>query len=296
VWQVIEQASQTLLQQQKMTFTQAAAHAAALLEGGAIPGPTVYRHAVVDEAQDLHPAHWRLLRALVPEGQDDIFIAGDAHQRIYGSVFRLSWYGINIRGRSRRLTVNYRTSRQILAWCLGITRGEPVDDLDGDTETLEGARSEFNGPSPTSHGYSSDVAELDALIERLRSWHGDGIAWGEMAVMARLSGTVSQVQSALGAAGISSTVVDNRTDESKLDDVVRVMTMNRGKGLEYRAVALVRVSDGAMPPPFVGALPDDECPAALMRERNLLYVAGSRARERLSISWTGKPSPLLVAP
>ncbi len=293
VWQSIDHATQILNQQQKMTFTQAAARAARLLMDHSLPGGSIYRHVVVDEAQDFHPAHWRLIRALVPEGQDDIFIAGDAHQRIYGSAFRLSWYGINIRGRSRRLTINYRTSRQILAWCIGITRGEPVDDLDGESETLEGARSEFSGPLPELAGYKSDGEETAALIERLQHWHAAAIAWGEMAVLCRLAATVTHVQEALGGAGIPARVVDNRTDESQAGDQVHVMTMNRGKGLEFRAVAMVKASDGVIPPSFVAQLTGDEHETALLRERNLLYVAGSRARERLAVTWAGKPSPIL---
>src|SRR5690606_20333066 len=110
------------------THTQAAAEAARLLDGS---GEARYRHAIVDEAQDLHAAHWRLLRALVPAGTDDLFIVGDAHQRIYGRPLVLSRYGIETRGRSRRLTVNYRTSREILTWCSAVMQGASVDDLEG---------------------------------------------------------------------------------------------------------------------------------------------------------------------
>lgn len=95
-----------------MTFTQAASQTAAtaMALGTGEPGAVRYRHAIIDEAQDLHPAHWRLLRAVVPPGTDDLFIVGHAHQRIYGRQVVLSRLGIETRGRSRRLTVNYRTS------------------------------------------------------------------------------------------------------------------------------------------------------------------------------------------
>ena len=292
VWDIIERLTQYLSQRGVMTYTQAAARAANFLAEGA-KGQTVYRHAVVDEAQDLHPAHWRLLRNLIPEGKDDLFIAGDAHQRIYGAEFRLSSCGIKIVGRSKRLTVNYRTSKQILGWCVGVTRGEAVDDLDDGTETLEGARSEFTGPAPVVEGYKSEAAELEGLIARLRSWHDGDVAWQDMAVMARNSWSVDSIVERLNAADVPASAVGTHSSEEGLADVVRVMTMHRGKGLEYRAVALVKVSDGLLPAPFVSSLAGEEQEAALQRERNLLYVAGSRARELLAVTWSGKPSALL---
>ena len=95
------------------TFTQLANEAARALRDGTVKLP--YRHVIIDEAQDLHPAQWRLLRAAVPAGPDDMFIVGDAHQRIYDNHVSLARVGINVRGRSKRLTVNYRTTQEILA-------------------------------------------------------------------------------------------------------------------------------------------------------------------------------------
>ena len=91
-------------------------------------------HVLVDEGQDLTPAHWRLIRSLVPEGPNDIFIAEDSHQRIYGHRLVLSRYGIMTRGRSRRLTLNYRTTAQILRWSTHVLEGGFYVDLDGDDD------------------------------------------------------------------------------------------------------------------------------------------------------------------
>ncbi|XNR88903.1 AAA family ATPase [Streptomyces sp. R-74717] len=93
-----------------------------------------YRHIVVDEAQDLSPAHWKMLRAMVPTGPDDIFLVGDTHQRIYDNQVTLGSLGINIRGRSAELTLSYRTTREILGSALGVLDGTEYDDLDGDTD------------------------------------------------------------------------------------------------------------------------------------------------------------------
>jgi len=294
----VERFTQLLAAQDVMTYTQAAARAADIAQAwrGGPPASArlTYRHAVIDEAQDLHPAHWRLIRALVPPGEDDLFLVGDAHQRIYGRQVVLSRLGIETRGRSRRLTVNYRTSREILRWCLGVTLGEPVDDLEGETESLAGARSEFRGPEPEMRGYPTAADERRALTDRLRGWHDDGIEWPQIAVVARQRRTVDELIATLTASGMPASKVAADSTESGEGDGVQVMTMHRAKGLEFRAVAVVAVSDKDLPPPAVRELDEDERAVAWRQEQNLLYVSSSRARERLYVSWSGAPSALLV--
>ena len=109
-----------------------------------------YRHVIVDEAQDLHPAQWRLLRAAVPAGPDDMFIVGDAHQRIYDSHVSLARVGINVRGRSKRLTINYRTTQEILALAVPALGKATVTGLDDEADTLTGYRSPLHGRPPRS--------------------------------------------------------------------------------------------------------------------------------------------------
>lgn len=306
LWGVFERFTQLLNAQQVMTFTQAAAraafiaqhlnpHAEAVHDSGVRRAMLLrYMHAVVDEAQDLHPAHWRLLRNLVPAGSDDLFIVGDAHQRIYGRPVVLSRLGIETRGRSRRLTVNYRTSRQILDWSLRVAYGQSVDDLEGDADTLAGARSEFGGPEPETVGFSSARKERAALAEKLRSWHETGIPWSQMAVVARVRAQVDELGVSLAEAGIPVSKVGATTEEGALGEQVRLMTMHRAKGLEYRAVALSGAGRNELPPRGIRQLQGDESDAAWARERSLLYVSGSRARERLYVSWVGEPSELLA--
>jgi hypothetical protein len=295
LWRVFERFGQLMRAQGLVTFTQLVAEAALLLlSDQAVRGSLGYRYAVIDEAQDLHPAHWRMLRALVPAGRDDLFIVGDAHQRIYGRPVPLSRYGVETRGRSRRLTVNYRTSRQILRWCLRVVDPE-ADDLDGAAESLAGARSLFDGPEPTMSGHPTTAQENVALVEQIRGWVAEGLAAGEIAVFVRERRMVSDIVRALENAGLPAAEGAARADRFDRD-VVRVMTMHRAKGLEFRAIALPRMGATDFPPPYVRALAEDDARAAERIERNLLYVAASRARERLWISWTGQPSPLLPAP
>ncbi|MHA6802320.1 UvrD-helicase domain-containing protein [Salinifilum ghardaiensis] len=305
LWGVFERFTQLLNAQGIMTFTQAASRAARVAQqlnpheqpvedsGARRAMLPLYRHAIIDESQDLHPAHWRLLKALIPDDTDNMFIVGDAHQRIYGKPLVLSRYGIETRGRSRRLTVNYRTSRQILDWSIRVAYGQNADDLEGDVETLAGARSEFDGPLPETAKHSTTAKERSGLVEKLGFWASEGIPWGEMAVVTRYQQSAGELAEHLNSAGVPAAQVKANDNENTLGEHVRVMTMHRAKGLEYRAIALCGAGAKELPPASIRRLEGDEGEAAWARERSLLYVAGSRAREYLYISWVGEPSELL---
>lgn len=294
VWQVIEQFERLMRSQGLMTFTQLAAQAAAML--GADPSlrdQLGYRHAVIDEAQDLHPAHWKLLRALIAPNTDDLFIVGDAHQRIYGRPAPLSRYGIETRGRSRRLTINYRTSKEILQWCLTVVDND-VDDLDLATDTLAGARSVFGGPDPEAHKFKTLPDEDKGVAELVNAWIGEGIAASDIAVFAFDNKAVGEIAESLASSGIDSVIVTDRSDEDKLGDAVRVMTMHRAKGLEFRAVILARLGNESFPPYYVQKMTGSERELEERKLQNVLYVAGSRARERLAVVGTKDLSTLAV--
>nr|BFE83443.1 hypothetical protein GCM10020093_060440 [Planobispora longispora] len=113
-----------LAERGKRTLLQLAAEAATLL--GQFTGDLLeeteprrepYRHIVVDEAQDLHPTQWRLLRAAAPYAPDDLFIVGDPHQRIFDTRVALGSVGID--ASQRRLQVSYRLPQEILSWGYG---------------------------------------------------------------------------------------------------------------------------------------------------------------------------------
>ncbi|QEC47295.1 AAA family ATPase [Baekduia soli] len=147
VWRAVEAFEAALQRSGKRTFLQLAAAAAGYLDAAVVKP---YDHVLVDEAQDLHPAQWRLLRAAVAPGQNDLFIAGDAHQRIYDHRVSLSALGIETRGRSTRLRVNYRTTHEILRWSLELLAGQAFDDLDDGEDSLDGYRSVTRGAGPWS--------------------------------------------------------------------------------------------------------------------------------------------------
>ncbi|MFJ9841634.1 UvrD-helicase domain-containing protein [Kitasatospora sp. NPDC101155] len=295
VWALIEAFEHRLDAAGEVGVNQLAAQAARIASGWS-DEERPYRHIVVDEAQDLHAAHWKLLRALVPAGEDDLFIVGDAHQRIYDNRTTLSAHGINIRGsRSKRLTLNYRTTRQILATSLGLLGNSIFDDLDDAPESLGGYRSVLGGAKPELLEYPSTAAELAALAGRVDGWMGEGLKEEEIVVTARTNKLAEAAVEALTGAGVKAVHVKSRQTPA-VGSGVHVMTMHRIKGLEYRAVAIIGVSAEYVPQPSaVIAASEDRLQHQrdLQRERSLLFVAATRAREQLAISWAGRPSQFL---
>ncbi|BFO17148.1 3'-5' exonuclease [Streptomyces sp. KM77-8] len=129
-----------------------------------------YRHIVVDEAQDLRPAHWKMLRAMTAPDRNDLFLVGDTHQRIYKNQVTLGSLGINIRGRASKLSLSYRTTRQILRSALNVLGEETYDDLDGSAETLAGYRSVLSGAVPNLHRLADWPDEREAIAALIESW------------------------------------------------------------------------------------------------------------------------------
>lgn len=253
-----------------------------------------YRHIVVDEAQDLSAAHWKMLRAMVAPGPDDMFLTGDTHQRIYDNHVTLGSLGINIRGRSSRLTLSYRTTRQILADALQIMTGEVYDDLDGGEEDLAGYRSLLRGGRPVFRGAATWTQERDLIAEHLRTWGNP--TDGSVAICVPTKELATDVISRLEADGLPA--VEIGPDGPKQPDGIHVGTMHRFKGLEYQRMIIAAVSDGLVPRQMISRYRDTD-PKRYQRERqrdrSLLFVAATRPRDELAVSWHGTPSPFLTA-
>lgn len=297
VWEAVELFRSELSARGGRTHLDVCAQAARLLEERAGSGPRDYDHVVVDEAQDLHPAQWRVLRAAVGSGPDDLFITGDPHQRIYDSRVSLAALGIAVTGRSSRLRVNYRSTEEILSWSTGILRDVPVEDLGGDgAESLVGYRSLLHGGRPHVGGHATEQAEVAAIVERIEEWLGQGMSPEEIGVCARFNLLLDKVYDRLTASGIPvARVKDARPGSAG----VRLATMHAMKGLEFRAVGVLGVSDRALPfAREVTAEATDRLQheADLLRERCLLFVACTRAREALHLSWSGRPSTFVPLP
>jgi hypothetical protein len=266
------------------THLQVAAAAANLLAQRPVPP---YRHVLVDEGQDLHPAQWRLLRRAVPRGADDLFIVSDPHQRIYANQVSLAKLGIEVRGRSSKLTVNYRTTEEILMWAVRMLAGRPAQGLDDMEDTLAGYHSPMHGGRPVIAAFPNWSSELDGIVATVRAWLDAGVEPHAIGVAARTTAKCRDIQSALAGAHIS----------ARAPHGVRVRTMHKMKGMEYRCVLVAGV-DAATVPMAAALTPRDEDPVAheqdRQRERCLLFVACTRARDALHVTHSGTPSPFLT--
>lgn len=291
VWRAVDAFTRELRESGEWTFLQVCAEAARLLDRRGDNRP--YRHVVIDEAQDLHPAQWRLLRALVSPGQNDLFIAGDTHQRIYGNKVSLRSLGITVTGRSTRLRINYRTTHEILAWSTALLTGQ-IDDMDGGSDTLTGYRSTFHGARPRTEGAGTKSDEIAGLVAQVNEWVESDVQPREIGIAVRFNQLGKEIAQALRQAGVAATLLGS---SSATADGVRIGTMHRMKGLEFRCMTVAGVSEGLVP--MRGAVTPESVDTQqhqedLLSELSLLFVACTRAREALRVSWHGSPSPFLA--
>jgi superfamily I DNA/RNA helicase len=287
VWKVFE-CLQAILQERKlMTWNQLCYDAARRVKER-----SPFRHVIADEVQDFGPAEFTLLRALTGPAADDLFLCGDAGQRIYRARFQPLALGIDVRGRATRLKVNYRTTEQIRRFADAM-----VPSVIDEGEGLDGSRatvSVLRGPAPEARGFADVQGEIAAIASWVKALRDEGFAPRDIAVFGRSDGVLKeQAVKALEAAKVPLRKLSDK--EAVPTDAAAVGTMHRAKGLEFRAVAVVGCAEGVLP--ASAALKDltdpEDLEAVRAQERQLLYVAATRARERLLITWSGTMSPLL---
>ncbi|MFN8176412.1 MAG: 3'-5' exonuclease [bacterium] len=288
LWDVFGEVFRTLEQHGKIDWAGLSRRGLQALESGSAPKP--FDAVIVDEVQDLKAPDLLFVRALCTDS-NQLTLVGDAGQRIYPGGFSLRALGIEVRGRSRVLRINYRTTEQIRRAADQLLGGEG-DNLDGGLEA-RATRSLLQGPQPTFVGAASAADEARATVDQIRDWLGSGIAASEMAVFARTGRRLDDVAKLLKENQIASHRLSN--DETPPFGSVRLGTMHRAKGLEFKAVQVIDCSARALPHPK--ALQNLEDPTdrkdAEDRERRLLYVAMTRARDELTVRWSGPPSPFL---
>ena len=252
-----------------------------------------YAAAIVDEAQDMGAQAYRLLRALVPEGPDDLFIVGDGHQRIYGrSRVVLGRCGIRIVGRSRKLRLNYRTTEETRSWAVRLMDGREIDDLDGGRDDQKGFKSLTHGPEPQILTFDS-AEQQAAFIVR---WLGELTERSEnlrsTCLVARTRTERNRLKQAIEEADLPAIVLEKDLPDDAGGDAVRLATMHRVKGLEFDRVIMASVNEGLVPLPQAirGRADDSSREWAETEERALVYVAATRARKELLVLAHGTPS------
>ena len=291
-WPVFEQYRAQLSLNGKKEVDDAYRDAAELLRMGTDTLP--YASVIVDEAQDMSSQAYQLLRAIVPEGPNDLFVVGDGHQRIYGkNKVVLSHCGINIRGRSRKLRVNYRTTDEIRAWAVRLLEGKIIDDLDGGTDSNEGYKSLTHGDEPRVMNFSSADEQAKFIAELLKEREADGLFLSNICVVARTHNEVDAIADALRQLCIEVKRINADSSEHAEDEAVRVATMHRVKGLEFDEVILASINGGLVPLDTVLEGKGDavERRQADLEERALVYVAITRAKRRAFVLSYGNRSP-----
>jgi hypothetical protein len=239
-----------------------------------------FDHIIVDEAQDLGPAELSFLATIAPLGEDALFFAGDIGQRIFQHPFSWKALGVDVRGRSSTLKVCYRTSRQIRSVADRLLPGG-LRDPDGNEEERAGTISVFDGPAPVIAVVADAAQEIERVVEFLRGAIADGIEPSEIGLFVRSPDVIGRARAALEASGLA--------------DRVTVSVMHLAKGLEFRAVAVMACDQDVLPleSRIAEAADEGELDDIYETERQLLYVACTRARDRLLVTGVAPGSEFL---
>nr|WP_246581066.1 3'-5' exonuclease [Deinococcus aestuarii] len=289
VWQVAQEMRAALAADGKFTWRTLCDAVTAGLAGRA----PLFDHVIADEAQDLGPSEVRFLLALTGGAADHLLLAMDEGQRIYQRAFSMRALGLNFQGRSTRLKLNYRTSRQIRELADRVLPGTLRDADEAVERRLTLSR--FQGPPPTVLHLPNPEAEFAHLGRWLEERLAGGLSPAEIAVFTRHDPvtTAARVQAITGHAAAVVGQGDEATDPRKIS----VSTMHRAKGLEFRAVAVVGLNDEALPSAQrLAELTDPgDQEDFIAQERHLLYVAATRARDWLLLTYSGEASRFLRA-
>jgi len=277
IWPVFEEYRHQLNHARFKEVDDAYRDAAELINSQNIVLP--YCSVVVDEAQDMGSQAFNLIRALIPEGKNDLFIVGDAHQRIYGkNKVVLGKSGINIRGRSRKLKINYRTTEEIRGWATSLLENRIIDDLDGGEDSNALYKSLTHGEAPVIERFETpedQIGFIEALVRK------SGEPGSHFCIVARTNKEVLSIQVGLEARGLKTSVIKSSEPDTADVDAVKLATIHRVKGLEFDQVILASANDGLIPLDYAlrGKADAVSREDADTEERSLVYVAITRARK-----------------
>ena len=293
IWKVFE-AYQNLMKENQVRDINTAMYECRLLIEK-ISSKTRYKHVIVDEGQDLSANAFRLLRSIAgEEHENDIFIVGDAHQRIYKNKAALSKCGINIRGRGSVLRINYRTTEEIRKAAFALLNGISFDDLDDSFDTGDRCQSLTHGLVPEIIATANANEEFDAILAKVKGLIDGGVSAKNICVVARTHKLLDDYIAHFTSSGIRCyEIKGNKADDRGLDGI-RVATMHRVKGLEFQYVFVVAANNRIIP--LASAIDHTDAVSeqeTMTAEKCLLYVALTRAQKGAYISGYGKMSEFL---
>jgi superfamily I DNA/RNA helicase len=289
LWSIFEKARSSLTTRNLVTEAEMFSRLAAQLAGSKHPS---FDFTVVDEAQDISVAQLHFIAGSSGGRPNALFFSGDLGQRIFQQPFSWKSLGVDIRGRSTTLHINYRTSHQIRMQADRLLDSE-VADVDGNAEDRRGTISVFNGPQPTICVFGSHGQEIELVASWLLELADKNIKPHEIGIFVRSSGEIARARSAVEKAGLPYKQLDENVET--VSGHVSISTMHLAKGLEFLAVAVMACDDEVVPlqQRIETVVDEADLEDVYETERHLLYVACTRARERLLITSGDKPSEFL---
>ena len=289
LWTIFEQVRAKLRSLKLATYSEIFSSLAAALGNSK---NILFDFAIIDEAQDLNVAQLKFLAALGGARPNGLFFAGDLGQRIFQQPFSWKALGVEVRGRSRTLRVNYRTSHQIRTQADRLL-GPVVSDIDGNDEVRSDTVSVFNGLPPTVSSFSTKKEEIQAVADWITARIAGGCLPHEIGIFVRSSEQLDRARAALAAAKVKFSVLDDNVQVTS--GQVSVCTMHLAKGLEFRAVSVVACDDEVIPlQERIETVGDDaDLKEVYDTERQLLYVACTRARDFLLVTGVDPVSEFL---
>lgn len=283
IWPVFEEYRAQLAVRKLKEFDDAYADVAELLMrersettggNGESRARDLYGAIVVDETQDFGPQALRLIRAMIAQGANDLFFVGDGHQRIYSrNKAAMSKCGIDIRGRSKKLYLNYRTTDEIRKQAIAVLEGCSIDDLDDGHDETRRYKSLSHGPVPVLRRMASLDEVFPALLDTIKVWSAapSGDTRETVCVIAPTKRQRDSISHFLERSATLTKTIDENQNAGAVQDCVYVATMHRAKGLEFDRVIVVA------PQTWLGDVRDTE------NHRKLLYVAISRAKKETAV-------------
>lgn len=294
VWDVFEEFKTTMNKLAVRDIDTAMIEARVILEnmGDVLP----YKAIIVDESQDLGIQAFKLIRQIVgEEHKNDIFIVGDSHQRIYRNKVVLSKCGINVRGRSNTLKINYRTTEETRAWAFRLLNGIKFDDLDEGIDEGKGYKSLIHGPEPVMEHFSDLHQEVNFISNKINELRKENIDLNNICLVVRTDKQLGIYADLLKERDIKTYKIKRTEAEDRYLDGVRIATMHRVKGLEFDYVFLVGINKEIVPLKRIVVEATDNVTKKerVIGERSLLYVAATRAKKAVFVSSYGIKSEFL---
>ena len=292
IWPVFEEFRNQMNRKRIREMNDAMLDAIKILKEQKISLP--YSSIIVDEAQDMGSQAFTLLRSIVPEQENDMFIVGDGHQRIYRNKVVLGRCGINVRGRrSQKLRINYRTTEETRRFAAGILENIEVDNLDGEQDKSSDYLSLFHGSAPIIELSKSFAEEVDFIANQINQLLETGVPLPNICLVARTQYVRDNYSKALQEKGIDTYALATDSPDSKKPGL-RIATMHRVKGLEFQYIFIAGVNDGTIPLKRVFTEDPVEKRDYDFNERALLHVAATRAIKGLFVTASNKPSEYIA--